>query len=146
MNARKWVPARGRTGTAVVAPKEAIVFAKRGRSIATNRKRILGRPCILDPNLMAAAPKIGAPISYPYLRVWFELLDLTSVSNGSTVPQLNKGDLHPLEMPIPSDGDLLKFDGLFHGVSKLLKMLFSDLNSAETLFSALYQRAFSGEL
>jgi hypothetical protein len=49
-------------------------------------------------------------------------------------------------MPIPSDGDLLKFDGLFHGVSKLLKMLFSDLNSAETLFSALYQRAFSGEL
>jgi type I restriction enzyme S subunit len=78
--------------------------------------------------------------------VWFELLDLTSVSNGSTVPQLNKGDLRPLEIPIPSNDDLLRFDGLFHGISKLLKMLLSDLNSAEILFSALYQRAFSGEL
>jgi type I restriction enzyme S subunit len=146
VNARKWVPAMGRTGTAVVAPKEAIVFPKRGRAIATNRKRILGRPCILDPNVMAAAPKTGAPISYPYLRVWFELLDLTSVSNGSTVPQLNKGDLRPLEIPIPSNDDLLRFDRLFHGISKLLKMLLSDLNSAEILFSALYQRAFSGEL
>lgn len=144
--AREWVAEKGRAGAAIVAPKDAIVFPKRGGAIATNKKRVLGRSCILDPNLMAVAPKKDAPISYPYLRVWFELMDLASISNGSTVPQLNKGDLYPLEMPIPADEDLLKFDDLFHGTAKLHGRQFSDSSAAEALFSSLSQRAFRGEL
>lgn len=146
MTAREWIAEKGRTGAAIVAPKDAIVFPKRGGAIATNKKRVLGRYCILDPNLMAVAPKRDAPISYPYLRVWFELLDLASISNGSTVPQLNKGDLYPLEMPIPDRHDLIKFDGLFRGTNKLRGKIFDDSSSAETLFGALSQRAFRGEL
>ncbi|RAK59567.1 hypothetical protein DJ021_07005 [Phenylobacterium hankyongense] len=146
MTAREWVAGKGRTGAAIVAPKDAIVFPKRGGAIATNKKRVLGRSSILDPNLMAVAPKQGAPISYPYLRIWFELLDLASIANGSTVPQLNKGDLYPLEMAIPEDLDLTRFDRLFHGSKKLREKQFDELIYSETLFSALSQRAFRGEL
>lgn len=98
MSAREWLSEKARTGAAIVAPKDAIVFPKRGGAIATNKKRVLGRSCILDPNLIAVAPKTDSPVSFPYLRMWFELLDLASISNGSTVPQLNKGDLYPLEI------------------------------------------------
>lgn len=146
VTAREWLAEKGRTGAAIVAPKDAIVFPKRGGAIATNKKRVLGRSCILDPNLMAVAPKKDAPISHSYLRVWFELLDLASISNGSTVPQLNKGDLYPLEIPIPENHDLIRFDSLFHSSSKLRQRQTGDLSSAETLFSALSQRAFRGEL
>jgi type I restriction enzyme S subunit len=146
ITAREWVAEKGRTGAAIVAPKDAIVFPKRGGAIATNKKRVLGRSCILDPNLMAVAPKRDARISYPYLRVWFELLDLASISNGSTVPQLNKGDIYPLEMPIPARDDLMRFDALFRNSNKVRGKKADDMTSAETLFSALSQRAFRGEL
>jgi type I restriction enzyme, S subunit len=145
-SAREWVPEKARTGAAIVAPKDAIVFPKRGGAIATNKKRVLGRPCILDPNLMAVAPKNDAPISYPYLRTWFELVDLASISNGSTVPQLNKGDLAPLEISIPASDDLIRFNSIFDRSSNLREKQADDLRSADALFSALSQRAFRGEL
>lgn len=145
-SAREWLSEKATTGAAIVAPKDAIVFPKRGGAIATNKKRVLGRSCILDPNLMAVAPKPESPLSYPYLRVWFELLDLASISNGSTVPQLNKGDLYPLEMPIPDKETLFAFDQMFHGVNRVRAKHADDLMSAEALFSSLSQRAFRGEL
>jgi type I restriction enzyme S subunit len=146
MSARQWLSEKARTGAAIVAPKDAIVFPKRGGAIATNKKRVLGRSCILDPNLMAVAPKPDSPVSFPYLRVWFELLDLASISNGSTVPQLNKGDLYPLEMSMPDKENLLAFDRLFHGVNRVRAKHADDLISAAALFSSLSQRAFRGEL
>jgi type I restriction enzyme S subunit len=144
--AREWVSERGGTRAAIVAPKNAIVFPKRGGAIATNKKRVLGRPSVLDPNLMAVAPQNGAPITYPYLRMWFELLDLTSISNGSTVPQLNKGDLHPLKMAIPERGTLAAFERVFQAVSHVRHKHAADTVCSEALFSTLSQRAFRGEL
>ncbi|GAW41514.1 Type-1 restriction enzyme EcoKI specificity protein [Brevundimonas sp. SH203] len=146
MSAREWLSEKTKAGAAIVAPKNAIVFPKRGGAIATNKKRVLGRSCILDPNLMAVAPKTHSPVSWPYLRVWFEMLDLASISNGSTVPQLNKGDLYPLEMAIPDKESLASFDRIFHGVNTAHVRLSSDLLSSEALFSSLSQRAFCGEL
>jgi type I restriction enzyme S subunit len=144
--AREWI-AEGRvSGPAIRAPKDAIVFPKRGGAIATNKKRVLGRDCILDPNLMAVAPKTGSPISFQFLRVWFDLFDLSTLSNGSTVPQLNKGDLKPLELPIPRPNDLIAFDRVFGSVSRVRQRLAGDLGMSESLFVALSQRAFSGDL
>jgi len=144
--AREWVSEKGSTRAAIVAPKNAIVFPKRGGAIATNKKRVLGRPSVLDPNLMAVAPKKGAPITYPYLRMWFELLDLTSISNGSTVPQLNKGDLHPLKMAVPERVTLAAFERVFQGVRHVRHKHAADTVCSEALFSTLSQRAFRGEL
>jgi len=144
--AREWIDEGRASGPAIRAPKDAIVFPKRGGAIATNKKRVLGRDCILDPNLMAVAPKSGSPISFQFLRIWFDLLDLSTLSNGSTVPQLNKGDLKPLKLPIPRSKDLIEFDRVFETIARVRQRLANDLSMSESLFSSLSQRAFSGGL
>ena len=73
-------------------------FAKRGGAISTNKKRILGRPAILDPNLMGIVPDEGL-IMQEYLLLWFENFDLSTLASGSTVPQLNRKDLALSKIP-----------------------------------------------
>lgn len=127
----------------------AVIFPKRGGAIATNKKRLLGRPAMIDPNLMAVIAKAGRVIS-EYLYYWTLTLDLTDISNGGVVPQLNRKDLAPLEIPVPE--------------IKTQKLIVSELEQAEafcfeqrTLFDsanqerkmlreAILRKAFAGEL
>lgn len=83
-----------------VAPFGSILFPKRGSAIATNKKRLLLRPGALDPNLMGV---LGKPQFYipGFLLSLFEAFDLMSITSGSTVPQLNKQDLYPLNKIVP---------------------------------------------
>ncbi len=73
---------------------------KKGAAISTNKKRILLRPGALDPNLMGV---LGKPQFYipGFLLSLFEAFDLMSIASGSTVPQLNKQDLYPLNNFVP---------------------------------------------
>ena len=100
-SAKLWAASRTAAKGGVVAPRGAVVFPKRGGAIATNKKRILERDSVLDPNLMAVAPKSESHISNEFLRTWFELIDLQTISSGSSVPQLNKRDLAPLPLGVP---------------------------------------------
>jgi type I restriction enzyme S subunit len=84
----------------IIAPAGTILIPKRGGAIATNKKRVLSRPCALDPNLMAIGP--GAALRQEVLFEWFKQFDLTSITSGSAVPQLNKGDLAPLKITVPT--------------------------------------------
>lgn len=94
--AREW--SSGGAG-GIIAPEGAILIPKRGGAIATNKKRVLLRPCALDPNLMAIGP--GKELRQEVLLEWFKQFDLTSIASGSAVPQLNKGDLAPLKIIVP---------------------------------------------
>ena len=85
--------------SATLAPADSIVFPKRGGAIGTNKKRLLRREAILDPNMMGVRARNG--VDTRYLYHWFLQFDLTLISNGSTVPQLNKKDLAPLKIPLP---------------------------------------------
>jgi type I restriction enzyme S subunit len=144
--AKAWAPSRQTARGGIIAPKGAIVFPKRGGAIATNKKRILGRAAALDPNLMAAAPKPESSVSEEYLRMWFELLDLKSISSGSAVPQLNKKDLDPIPFVVPSVGDIDQFKRISRTVDRLGMSLQRSEQEADFLFAALSQRAFCAEL
>lgn len=85
--------------SATLAPADSIVFPKRGGAIGTNKKRLLRREAILDPNMMGVRARNG--LDTRYLYHWFLQFDLMLISNGSTVPQLNKKDLAPLKIPLP---------------------------------------------
>lgn len=116
--AREWsLNAKG----AIIAPAGSILIPKRGGAIATNKKRLLSRACALDPNLMAISPKF--PMHQEYLFIWFSLFDLTSISSGSAVPQLNKGDLAPLEIIIPPVGELDRFMLIHSKIKDVLRRL-----------------------
>lgn len=94
--AREW---SSKGSGAIIAPAGTILIPKRGGAIATNKKRVLSRPCALDPNLMAIGP--GDGLRQEVLLEWFKQFDLTSITSGSAVPQLNKGDLAPLRITVP---------------------------------------------
>jgi type I restriction enzyme S subunit len=145
-SAKLWAASRAAAKGGVIAPRGSVVFPKWGGAIATNKKRVLERDCVLDPNLMAVAPKIKSHISNNYIRTWFELIDLASISSGSSVPQLNKKDLSPLAFGAPDRESVEWFDGIFERANAMRERLRVALSDAETLFASLSQRAFRGEL
>ena len=70
-----------------IIPEGAIIFPKRGGAIATNKKRKIIKPTIVDLNTMAIIP--SKKINKDYLFYWFQLFDLNDISNGANVPQIN---------------------------------------------------------
>lgn len=84
-------------------PAETVVFPKRGAAIATNKKRLTTTWTVLDPNLIGVRPKQG--LNYRYLFYWFEQFDLRTITEPGPTPQLNKKNLTPLQLPVPSTED-----------------------------------------
>ena len=145
-SAKLWVRCKSAARGGVIAPRGAVVFPKRGGAIATNKKRILGRDSVLDPNLMAVAPKADTSISNEFLRIWFELIDLQTVSSGSSVPQLNKKDLAPLAFGVPERDAVDWFNEVFSFIRGRKERLHSAVEDAAEFVASLSQRAFRGEL
>lgn len=129
--------------------RSAVVFPKRGGAIATNKKRLLGRPALIDPNLMAIEAKQGV-ITPDYLYFWSLTLDLSSISNGGVIPQLNRKDLVPLEIPVPDTSVQAR---LVHDLQRAeshclqLKAEFSAAQiDREHLRKSILRKAFAGDL
>jgi len=127
-----------------LVPEGTIVFPKRGGAIGTNKKRITKARAVLDPNLMGVIP--GSAVTLDYLFSWFQLLDLSSISSGSTVPQLNKRDLDPLKVIVPPRAELENYSALCQRVRSWKSHLAKSNVELTRLFDSLSQRAFSGDL
>jgi type I restriction enzyme S subunit len=80
-------------------PVDSIVFPKAGGAIATNKKRRIVVPGVVDLNCMAVVPRES--VDARYLRAWFESLDLTSIADGSVLPQISKRTVAALRIPLP---------------------------------------------
>lgn len=150
-NERVMTKARGYfVGTPPVKPWPVgtIVFPKRGGAIATNKKRILGVPALLDPNLMGV---IGDPkhILSDFLFAQCQLLDLRTLSSFSTIPQFNRKDLAELPFyapPIPQQERLIE---QFHRISdSVAELRATSADSLQTthLRTAILREAFVGRL
>lgn len=129
---REW-SANGAGG--IIAPSGAILIPKRGGAIATNKKRLLGRPCALDPNLMAISP--GPGLRQELLFQWFKLFDLSTITSGSAVPQLNKGDLAPLRIVVPPADQQDRFAAIAQRVTSIINRQTIQIADIETACRAL---------
>lgn len=129
----------------VICPKDSIIIPKRGGAIFTNKKRMLTRPAVLDPNLMAIIPDERI-IDPQFLFQWFKGFDLGSLTSGSSVPQLNKQDLYPLRIAIPP----FEKQEEFRKVASIIKVAEQKQKASnvhlDQLFNSLQQRAFSGHI
>lgn len=130
--AREW-SSSGAGG--IIAPEGSILIPKRGGAIATNKKRVLRRPCALDPNLMAIGP--GVDLREEVLLQWFKQFDLSSISSGSAVPQLNKGDLAPLKITVPPLAMQDRFVQIARKVKSMLTRQGEQLTSIQSASAAL---------
>jgi type I restriction enzyme S subunit len=130
-------------------PSGAVVLPKRGGAIATNKKRMLGRPALIDPNLMAIVARPDV-LSAEYLYYWSLTLDLATLSNGGVIPQLNRKDLAPLQVPIPpSDAQQQIVESLKRAETYCgqLRTEFDDAHAeCAQLRDAILRKAFAGEL
>jgi len=145
--AREFLP-RTEAGRAVINIG-AVIFPKRGGAIATNKKRLLGRPALIDPNLMALEAKKEA-ISADYLYYWCQTLDLAKLSNGGVIPQLNRKDLAPLKIPVPdvtTQIELVENLQRAEAYCAQLKVQFSEAQAERVVLRhAILRKAFAAEL
>jgi len=137
-----WSEAAG--AKSATCPPGSVVIPKRGGSIGTNKKRVTIRSTVLDPNLMAVIP--GPELSLAYLFNWFLKFDLTTISNGSSVPQLNKRDLAPLSIPVPPLALQFEFAKAAEVVESAARAYREQLKVMDDAFLMLQRRAFAGSL
>lgn len=127
----------------------AVIFPKRGGAIATNKKRLLGRSALLDPNLMAVVAKRDV-LRPDYLYYWCLALDLSTLSNGGVIPQLNRKDLAPLELPMPdmaAQGQIVEELQQAEQYCSQLQIEFEGSRTDRArLREAILRKAFAGEL
>ncbi|HUX64757.1 restriction endonuclease subunit S [Sulfuricella sp.] len=142
ISCKEWITEPPRSYSKVATG--TIVFPKRGASIATNKKRITTRHTLLDPNLMGVESNEQVART-AYLYQWFSAFNLADISSGTTVPQLNKGDLTPLVVPIPPLLLQKAFEEKRSSVFSILSQQITATAKAEATFSALLAHAFSSK-
>ncbi len=98
LSSRTWITHEdaGRLGLRV-APTGTVIFPKRGGAIATNKKRVLARPAAFDLNTMGVVP--GKDLDPAFLHMYFASVDLTSIADGSNIPQINAKGMARLRIP-----------------------------------------------
>ena len=128
-------------------PKNAIIFPKRGGAILTNKKRQLAKPAALDTNIMGIVPL--EPIC-EYIWVWFKSINLGSLHTGSTIPQINNGDIEPIVVPLPPLGEQHRIVTKIESTFKRIEAIEKATETAEMLLTkyreSLLNKAFRGEL
>lgn len=132
-----------------IIPQGAIVFPKRGGAIATNKKRKIIKPTIVDLNTMAITP--GRKIDKDYFFFWFQLIDLNDISNGTSIPQINNYSFDNVFIPYPTSlkeqqAIVKKLDALSAETKKLEAIYQKKIEDLEELKKAVLGKAFRGEL
>lgn len=132
-----------------IIPNGAIIFPKRGGAIATNKKRKVIKPTIVDLNTMAIIP--GNKIDADYFFHWFQLIDLNSISNGTSIPQINNYSFDDVKIPFPKSLKeqqtiVRQLDALRTETQKLEAVYQKKIDDLEELKKSILQKAFVGEL
>lgn len=130
-----------------IIPENSVIFPKRGGAIATNKKRVIRKPVLVDLNTMAAICKEKILVDFFYL--WFLLIDLGELDGAaSNVPQINNGDIYPLDIPIPEDIEIQQelvqsLKKRIEKTQRLIEHSNNQLNAIEVLPAAILREAFN---
>jgi type I restriction enzyme S subunit len=120
-----------------------------GGAIATNKKRKVIKPTIVDLNTMAIIQ--SNKIDKDYFFYWFQLFDLNSISNGTSIPQINNYSFDEVHIPYPSSVKeqrqiVQQIDNLLTETVQLGTNYKRKLYDLEELKKSVLQKAFAGEL
>lgn len=123
-----------------VFPVGTVVFPKRGGAIGTNKKRLTRLPICADLNVMGVTA--GKRLTPQNLMAYFNTVDLGTLNNGSSVPQINNKDIAPLLICIPPMALQEQFAAFVEQTDKSKVVVQKALDEAQTLFDSLMQKYF----
>lgn len=131
-----------------IIPEGAIIFPKRGGAIATNKKRKIIKPTIVDLNTMAIIP--SRKIDKDYFFHWFQLFDLNSISNGTNIPQINNYSFDEVYIPFPKSLPeqqriVTILDQAFAAIATAKANAQLNLKNAKQLFESYLQGVFENK-
>ena len=86
-----------------VLPSGTIVFPKVGAAIATNKKRLITTPTVIDNNMVGVTVMAVSRLrcSTEFLYRWFESVDIFEFANVSAVPSITASRLKRAFIPFP---------------------------------------------
>lgn len=123
-----------------VFPVGTVVFPKRGGAIGTNKKRLTRIPICADLNVMGVTA--GIRLTPQYLMAYFSNIDLGTLNNGSSVPQINNKDIAPLLICLPPMVLQQQFAEFVTQVDKSKATVQKALDETQLLFDSLMQQYF----
>ena len=128
-----------------IIPIGSVIFPKRGGAIATNKKRKVIKPTIVDLNTMAITPT--NKISNEYFFYWFQMIDLNDISNGTSIPQINNYSFNDINIQYPKSLPeqqriVTILDECFAAIDKAKANAEQNLKNARELFESYLQGVF----
>lgn len=121
-------------------PKGTVIFPKIGAAIATNKKRILVRPSVIDNNVMGIVP--GSGLNEWYLFYWMQQFDLRSVSNIGPVPSMRKSEVERVTIPLPPPSEQRRIVEILDKADALRKKCAEADAKAGRILPALFYKMF----
>ena len=98
-HANNWLSKHEANRSFKLHPAGAVIFAKIGIALTSNRRRILKRPTVIDNNMMSAICTSNVdPRWFYYLLA---TLDFNEVASGSALPYLTVRDLSKIAVSVP---------------------------------------------
>ena len=76
-----------------------VIFPKIGGAIATNKRRLLVKPTVIDNNCMGVSP--SSVINPEWLYVLFRSIDLTKYQSGTSIPSISQRVLDEIRFGVP---------------------------------------------
>lgn len=121
-------------------PPGTIIFPKIGAAIATNKKRMLTQPSVVDNNVMGLIP--SDLIDEWYLYYWMQQFDLRSVTNIGPVPSMRKTEVERVRIPLPTPSEQRRIVEILDQADALRKKRAEADAKAARILPALFYRMF----
>ena len=137
-NANNYVDQRDASelGATVFSPG-TVVFPKVGAAIATNKKRALTIPTIIDNNMVGVTVSDEERCDARFLHNWFELTDLSQLANVSAVPSITGSRLKGVLVSLPPLAEQQAIAAVLDSIDKAIEQTEAVVASAERLRDAL---------
>ena len=128
-----------------VLKPNSLIFPKRGAAIKTNKKRINEKHIILDPNLIAVSFDEKGKVNYLFTYYYFISFDLMRIVEDGTIPQLNKRDIEPFKIPLPSIEEQQKIADILSEADAKIEKEEQEKAQLEQLKKGLMQQLLTGQ-
>ena len=99
INANNWLSKKAVGQGFKLHPPGAVIFAKIGVALTSNRRRLLVRPTVIDNNMMSAT--CTKDIDPRWFYSLLSTLDFNEISSGSALPFLTVRDLSRIPVSVP---------------------------------------------